>query len=673
MATLTAAQLSRAQRITISDRSQTLAGALESNEAYDLYRFDFKRGSRSSPIQMSVVLRGLAVRTGINLLNSTGKRLKRSAYFGNDPSSQVINRSLVKGTYYLEIEKINGNTNYRLGTVAVPNPNYVPSPRPSAVPAKQLATARKIDLDRQVRQFKDSVDRGNPTDLYRFNLDRRNEVNFVLRDLSAQADLDLLDSKGGLIKHSGFTSSETSIQLISRELKKGTYYIQVKRRSGDTSYRLTAVGVVVSDSGSNSGGTGGTGGTGTGGTGTGGTGTGGTGNNSGGGSSQRTPTLVQNVNPGRGRADPTDLINANGILYFAANDGTDGVELWRSDGTAAGTRLVSNIRPGSTGSSPTLLTAVDQTVYFTADDGTRGRELWRSDGTAAGTQIVSDILPGSTSSTPLDLVNVNGTLYFTAIGSTSDRQLWSSNGTAAGTTQVTAIGTGLQSFNPSGLVNFNGVLYFTANDSTNGRELWSSNGTAAGTTLVSNIAPGSINSDPSNLVAFNDSLYFSADDGSGQGQELWKSNGTAAGTTLVKDIEPGAGSSSPNNFAVVGNALYFGATTAANGTELWKSDGSAAGTALVKDIVPGTISSAPQDLVNGNGTLYFTILDTTATTGSSTRQLWRSDGTAAGTTQYAVSSSLGVGPRSLVPIATTLFFSDFTSATEREVFRVTIP
>ena len=659
MATLTAAQLSRAQRITISDRSQTLTGALESNEAYDLYRFDFKRGSRSSPIELSVVLRGLAVRTGINLLNSTGKQLKRSAYFGNDPSSQVISRNLVKGTYYLEIEKINGNTDYRLSTVAVPNPNYVPSPRPGAVPAKQLATARKIDLDRQVRQFKDSVDRGNPTDYYQFDLTRRNEVSFILKDLSAQADLDLLDSKGGLIKHSGFTSGETNIQVISRELKKGTYYIQVKRRAGDTSYRLTAVGVVVADTSSTNNG-----------------GTSGGGNNGGsnnGGSNSRTPTLVQNVNPGSGRADPTDLISANGILYFAANDGTNGTELWRSDGTTAGTRLVSNIRAGSTGSSPSQLTAVNQTVYFTADDGTRGRELWQSDGTAAGTKIVSDILPGTASSNPLDLVNVNGTLYFTAIGTTGDRQLWSSNGTAAGTAQVTAIGTGLQSFNPSGLVNFNGVVYFTANDSTNGRELWRSNGTAAGTTLVSNIAPGSTSSDPSNLVAFNDSLYFSADDNSGVGQELWKSNGTAAGTTLVKDLDPGASSSSPNNFAVVGNTLYFGATTAANGTELWKSDGSATGTQLVKDIVPGVISSTPQDLVNGNGTLYFTVLDTTATTGSSTRQLWRSDGTAAGTTQYAVSDSLGVGPRSLVPIATTLFFSDFTTASDREVFRVTIP
>ena len=657
MATLTADQLSRAQRITISDRSQTLTGALASNEAYDLYRFDFKRGSRSQPIELNAVLRGLAVRTAINLLDGNGKQLRRSAYFANEPSSQIITRNLVKGTYYLEIEKINGNTNYRLTTTATPNPNYVPSPRPGAVSAKELATARNIDLDRQVRQFKDSIDQKNPSDFYRFKLKRPNEVDFILRDLRANTDLNLLDSKGGLLRHSGFSSpSGTSIQVVSRQLKPGTYYVQVKRRDGDTRYQLTAVGIVTSGTGTGTG-----------------TGTGaGTGNN-GGTANQQTPTLVKDINPGSGRANPTDLTNVNGTLYFAADDGTNGIELWRSDGTAANTTLVSNIRPGIGSSSPSLLTAINQTVYFAANDGTRGRELWRSDGTASGTQIVSDIVPGAASSNPLDLVNVNGVLYFTAASSTGDRQLWRSDGTS--TTQVTAIGSGLQSFNPSGLVNFNGTLYFTANDAANGRELWRSNGTAAGTTLVSNIAPGSASSDPSNLVVFNDSLYFSANDGNGRGQELWKSNGTAAGTTLVKDINPGANSSSPNSFAVVGNTLYFGATTATNGTELWKSNGTAAGTILVKDIVPGTASSTPQDLVNGNGTLYFTVLDPTATTSSSTRQLWRSDGTAAGTTQFAVSSSAtgGIGPRNLVPIGTTLFFSDFTTTSNQEVFRVTIP
>ena len=63
----------------------------------------------------------------------------------------------------------------------------------------------------------------------------------------------------------------------------------------------------------------------------------------------------------------------------------NGVELWKSDGTAAGTVIVANIRSGSAASAPASLTAIGSTVYFSADDGTTGRELWRSGGTAATT------------------------------------------------------------------------------------------------------------------------------------------------------------------------------------------------------------------------------------------------------------------------------------------------
>ena len=61
------------------------------------------------------------------------------------------------------------------------------------------------------------------------------------------------------------------------------------------------------------------------------------------------------------------------------------------------------------------------TLFFTADDGTTGRELWKSDGTAAGTVLVKDINPGSASSDPSYLTNVNGTLFFTADDGTGVR------------------------------------------------------------------------------------------------------------------------------------------------------------------------------------------------------------------------------------------------------------
>ncbi|NIP52547.1 MAG: hypothetical protein GWN61_15505, partial [candidate division Zixibacteria bacterium] len=44
---------------------------------------------------------------------------------------------------------------------------------------------------------------------------------------------------------------------------------------------------------------------------------------------------------------PSSLINVNGTLFFAASDGIHGYELWKSDGTAAGTVMVKDINPGN--------------------------------------------------------------------------------------------------------------------------------------------------------------------------------------------------------------------------------------------------------------------------------------------------------------------------------------
>ena len=85
-----------------------------------------------------------------------------------------------------------------------------------------------------------------------------------------------------------------------------------------------------------------------------------------------------------------------GTLFFAADDGANGSELWKSDGTAAGTVLVKDITPGSRrGSCPSDLTNVNGTLFFAANDGTSGRELWKSDGTAAGTVLRQGHRPGT--------------------------------------------------------------------------------------------------------------------------------------------------------------------------------------------------------------------------------------------------------------------------------------
>ena len=89
-------------------------------------------------------------------------------------------------------------------------------------------------------------------------------------------------------------------------------------------------------------------------------------------------SLVQNINPAAGSSFPVSLTNVNGTLFFSADDGANGYELWKSDGTAAGTVLVKDIRPGADSSYPRSLTNVNGTLFFEADDGANGRELWKA-------------------------------------------------------------------------------------------------------------------------------------------------------------------------------------------------------------------------------------------------------------------------------------------------------
>src|SRR5215467_13312225 len=84
--------------------------------------------------------------------------------------------------------------------------------------------------------------------------------------------------------------------------------------------------------------------------------------------------------------------------------------------------------------------------------------------------------------------------------------------------------------------------------------------------------------------------------------------------TLVKDINPGTGLF-PTNFrhsylTRSGNLLYFASDAGGSGLELWKSDGTASGTSLVADVNPGTqtsdYGSGPTALTDVKGTLFFT-------------------------------------------------------------------
>lgn len=348
---------------------------------------------------------------------------------------------------------------------------------------------------------------------------------------------------------------------------------------------------------------------------------------------------------------PSSFHYTNNTLFFMANG-----DLWRSDGSEAGTlALVDGVFDQLEVSyDPAEFGVAGNHLYFFIDDYPSNTiQVWRSDGTPAGTTMVKAMAPRTTSFTAEEMTDVGGALFFVR----NRRELWRSDGSDAGTYHV-ASPNPLPGHSPeiSQITAAGAVAYFTATDDDHGVELWRSDGTTPGTFMVRDILPGAATSEPSDLVALGGILYFFAEDGI-TGRELWRSDGTAEGTYLVKDVKSGA-ASAPTELTVFNGALYFAADDGVHGRELWRSDGTAAGTVMVKDFPAGGL--VPIELTAGLDWLYFVGADEHG------YQPWKSDGTAGGTSRIAVLEyNVFDWPKNLVAVDNTIFFSTILHTEER--------
>jgi ELWxxDGT repeat protein len=372
------------------------------------------------------------------------------------------------------------------------------------------------------------------------------------------------------------------------------------------------------------------------------------------------------------------LADLGGTLLFRADDGATGAELWKSDGTAAGTVQVADLATGSAASYPNWLTTVGGAVFFNAQSGAAQGELWKSDGTPGGTTLLASLgpaIPNGSNSTPDGLTALGGTLFFEGDDLTVHRsELWKSDGTPMGTGLLKDIYPGTNSSAPAGLIPFGSLLLFRATDAL-GEELWRSDGTDTGTTRVLDIQAGSGSSSPYSLTVAGGLAFFSAEDGT-SGRELWATDGTGVGTHRIKDIRPGAGSGLPyfndsgsldeSQFAVLGTTVFFAADDGIAGEELWKSDGTDVGTVLVKDIFPGARPSEIHGLTAAFDRIYFVADD-----GVHGRELWVSDGTDPGT--HLVADLLpGAGsslPGELHAVGKRIVFSAYDGVHGRELWK----
>jgi ELWxxDGT repeat protein len=257
-------------------------------------------------------------------------------------------------------------------------------------------------------------------------------------------------------------------------------------------------------------------------------------------------SLLVDVNPGAAGSYPRQMISFNDKAFFWG-EGSNGSELWSSDGTSVGTVKIKDI-----GSPYGAVAKTANNFYYLTSSYSYNNPkmiIVKSDGTTSGTFTVAEF-----SDIRSSLVSVGNYVYFIAI-QTNSTELWkiSVNDNAISRVKTFSASAGYYS---SDLVEFQGEIVFNYADPQYGMELWISDGTESGTHLLKDIYPGTNDSQPGGFTKFQDRLYFVANDGS-HGDELWSTKGTSESTMMTADLTPGAGGSSPQQLYVTHDRLIF--------------------------------------------------------------------------------------------------------------------
>ncbi len=338
---------------------------------------------------------------------------------------------------------------------------------------------------------------------------------------------------------------------------------------------------------------------------------------------------------------------ANGLFYFVGNSPDAGMEIWRSDGTAAGTFLVKDLYEGPAGSYPHSLAAWGGRLYFLAEDHEEGAEtgrfgLWSTDGTAQGTRFLHEV--GEAEGSDSRVLATPSHLFFTSGEEGED--LWTTDGTPEGPRL-------LHDFEPqlcpgghprdcptpyvNSLVAVGDTVYFFLPGADHESELWESDGTVGGTRPFPVFLAGA---SPA-LETFHRSegrwVFLAEQAGSGS---IW-----TAGDQL-SDAEPLTGCEGGSCPGVQGlffegpdpGHLLFASQDPAHGNELWITDGTAAGTRRLSDACPGACNGIRDYLSpvlgSSQGRTWFLAYPSPAAEHSDT-ELWVTDGTPGGTRRAA--------------------------------------
>ena len=313
----------------------------------------------------------------------------------------------------------------------------------------------------------------------------------------------------------------------------------------------------------------------------------------------------------------------NNALYFSG--GSNSNKLWKTDGGIP-TEVI-DLNNGSLAWGPRYMTVFNNALYFTANDGTTGVEIWKSDGTAAGTHLLKDIFPGSAGvenktsvlnvTIPQFIVSGNF-LYFTGYRDQNSNflNLYRTDGTETFTIQLNPnIYKELPDLQPF-QADAGGTLLFGGypdGNSTGTSNLMKSNGTVSGTTEVitnNNLKTYGM------FTSFKNKAFFAGRQGTGGSTEygLCVSDGTTDGTSMVYSFPYGSDANTMG-FLSTPNSLFFREKylvgTSATTPRIVQTDGPHEGT----KIFYGAIAWGDPTLYNGY--IYFLGSDTTAVYSSS--------------------------------------------------------
>ncbi|HEX8324023.1 MAG TPA: ELWxxDGT repeat protein [Tepidisphaeraceae bacterium] len=353
---------------------------------------------------------------------------------------------------------------------------------------------------------------------------------------------------------------------------------------------------------------------------------------------------------------PEKVTASNGLLYFVGSNAAAGVEPWRSDGTSAGTYLLKDLAPGNSHSAVAAIVGVNGSTLLLTYDG-----LYATNGTTT-TSIRSDVRAITQTVTA---VTLNSVALFNAYTSGGGSHLYRSDGTANGTYAVESLSS--LSYSPQALTLANGKAYFVGYTTPSVANLYKTDGTIAGTAAITQAVAGGTQSFiyTYSLTGTDSRLYFSASD-TVLGTEPFVSDGTAAGTKVLADLNTTPYNSDPGGpypgvfnrsndvgktqTATIGNIAYFGT---ADGS-LWKTNGTAVGTTRVtsSSAYYGYSSGDPiRHLTAWNGHVYFVTSD-----GFRNQAVWRSDGTAAGTVKVISGFAGREDGQTFVPFQDKLYY-----------------